>query len=541
MQSGQEVVSLHLDDIIPNRFQPREVFDERALKELAASIKEHGVIQPIIVRQVNNKYEIIAGERRYKASALAGMTKIPAIINNLDDKEAAKVALLENLQRRNLNPIEEARTYQKILELDEMTQDSLAKTMGKSQSAVSNKLRLLALTDEVQTALLKEEISERHARTLLNAKNPEEQKMLLKRVIDEKMSVRKLEEEISKLAGNTINNQMPIPSNINQDSIGGENMNLMETTSIDKENIPGGIPDNFSGIEGGIPDNFRIPSENNSENTVEKENSKILPTLPSDIINYGEVDDDEIDENNQHYDTSVFNNTNVAASFKPNVSQIKTDTMDINKLMGFDQKPEQREQVAQNNTSELNLRENKIPMQNQKQKISNDLDSLLNIKPKSKDFNPTIDMVNSNTSKEELNKNDYFQTNDLKDIDLPTISSTSDAFIKNYNEPMQAEEDNYNNNNNNNINMDKNLSFFQSKPKKKPQKEENNKSLGMALIEETYKIPPKEQAKEYNIHQMVQQIRNTIQMLEKSGAKIDTDEIDFENQYQIVIRIDKNS
>ena len=86
MQSGQEVVYLHLDDIIPNRFQPREVFDERALKELAASIKEHGVIQPIIVRQVNNKYEIIAGERRYKASALAGMTKIPAIINNLDDK-----------------------------------------------------------------------------------------------------------------------------------------------------------------------------------------------------------------------------------------------------------------------------------------------------------------------------------------------------------------------------------------------------------------------------------------------------------------------
>jgi ParB family chromosome partitioning protein len=536
MQSGQEVVSLHLDDIIPNRFQPREVFDERALKELAASIKEHGVIQPIIVRQVNNKYEIIAGERRYKASALAGMTKIPAIINNLDDKEAAKVALLENLQRRNLNPIEEARTYQKILELDEMTQDSLAKTMGKSQSAVSNKLRLLALTDEVQTALLKEEISERHARTLLNAKNPEEQKMLLKRVIDEKMSVRKLEEEISKLAENTINNKMPIPSNINQDSIGGENMNLMETTSFDKESIPGGIPDNFSGIGGAIPDNFRISSENNSENTVEKENSKILPTLPSDIINYGEVDDDDIDENNQHYDTSVFNNTNVAASSKPNVSQIKTDTMDINKLMGFDKKVEQRDHEDQNNTSESTIRENKISMQNQNQKISNDLDSLLNIKPKSKDFNPTIDMVNSNTSKEELNKKDYFQTNDLKDIDLPNISSTTDAFIKNYNEPMQVEDDNYNN-----INMNQNLSFFQSKQKKKPQKEENNKSLGMALIEETYKIPPKEQAKEYNIHQMVQQIRNTIQMLEKSGAKIDTDEIDFENQYQIVIRIDKNN
>ena len=111
MNENQEVVFLHLDDIIPNRFQPREVFDEKALKELAISIKEHGVIQPIIVRKINeSKYEIIAGERRYKASALAGLTQIPAIIRNLDDKEAAKVALLENLQRRNLNPIEEAKT-----------------------------------------------------------------------------------------------------------------------------------------------------------------------------------------------------------------------------------------------------------------------------------------------------------------------------------------------------------------------------------------------------------------------------------------------
>ena len=142
MQTNEEVVYLYLDDIIPNRFQPREVFDERPLKELAVSIKEHGVIQPIIVRKVNDKYEIIAGERRYKASALAGLTKIPAIIRDLDDKESSKVALLENLQRKNLNAIEEAKTYQKILEIDEMTQEELAKTMGKSQSAVANKLRL---------------------------------------------------------------------------------------------------------------------------------------------------------------------------------------------------------------------------------------------------------------------------------------------------------------------------------------------------------------------------------------------------------------
>ena len=194
--SRDEVVQLYLDDIIPNRFQPREVFDERALKELAVSIKEHGVIQPIIVRNVNGKYEIIAGERRYKASALAGLTKIPAIIRDLDDKESSKVALLENLQRKNLNPIEEARTYQKILEIDQMTQEELAKTMGKSQSAVANKIRLLSLTDEVQEALLKEQISERHARTLLNISDANQQKEMLKKVIETKMTVRALEEEI---------------------------------------------------------------------------------------------------------------------------------------------------------------------------------------------------------------------------------------------------------------------------------------------------------------------------------------------------------
>ena len=193
----EEVVQLYLEDILPNRYQPRVVFDEKALKELAITIKEHGVLEPIIVRPVKNgKYEIIAGERRCKASALAGKTKIPAIIRDLDDKESSKVALIENLQRKNLNPIEEARTYQKILEIDQMTQEELAKTMGKSQSAVANKIRLLTLPEEIQDALLKEKISERHARSLLTVPNIQEQKDLLKKVIDNKMSVKSLEEEI---------------------------------------------------------------------------------------------------------------------------------------------------------------------------------------------------------------------------------------------------------------------------------------------------------------------------------------------------------
>lgn len=202
----REVIELYLDDIIPNRFQPREVFNEEALKELSASIREHGVIQPIIVRKLGDKYEIIAGERRYKASVLAGMTKIPAIIRNLDDKEASKVALLENLQRKDLTPIEEARTYQKILEIDDMTQEELGKTMGKSQSAIANKMRLLTLPDEIQDALLHDKISERHARSLLNLNTPEEQINMLNKVISNRLTVRELDNEIKVLNGEAISN-----------------------------------------------------------------------------------------------------------------------------------------------------------------------------------------------------------------------------------------------------------------------------------------------------------------------------------------------
>ena len=172
-KGDNEVTYLRIDDIIPNRFQPREIFDETGLEELADSIKEHGIIQPIVVRPIGDKYELIAGERRTKASAMAGLTTIPAIIRDMDDTESAKVSLLENLQRKNLSAIEEARTYKRILDLANMTQEELAKTMGKSQPMVANKLRLLSLPEEIQDALIKNQISERHARSLLNIKNKE--------------------------------------------------------------------------------------------------------------------------------------------------------------------------------------------------------------------------------------------------------------------------------------------------------------------------------------------------------------------------------
>lgn len=503
MQSGQEVVYLHLDDIIPNRFQPREVFDERALKELAASIKEHGVIQPIIVRQVNNKYEIIAGERRYKASALAGMTKIPAIINNLDDKEAAKVALLENLQRKNLNPIEEARTYQKILELDQMTQETLAKTMGKSQSAVANKLRLLALPDEIQRALLKENISERHARTLLNLKNPEQQKKMLKRIIAEKMSVRTLEEEIRKIND-------PQESLAEGGQMQNNNINTNNQTPSYQVPSPAAMFSQNTNQKPNLMDSFE---EQNREN--------------DNIVNYGEIDEDEI----AHANEPSYDSFTSTANKKINVNQLKSNATDIDNILS----PKKEDTKAQQDE--------------QKQKISGDLDSLLNIAPPTNNsFNLARDAINDNDNNEN-NSKDYFQAPDLMSVQLPNSSNNANAIIKDYNTPQPSESiiDFTNNSVVDNKKehltnfSDANNTLFENK-KAEPQKTKPaEKTLGMALIEETYKLNPKEKAKQYNIHQMVQQIRDTIQTLQRMGAKIDTDEMDFENQYQMVIRIDKNS
>ncbi len=198
-ETRAKVVDLDLNDILPNRFQPRIKFNEDAIIELSESIKEHGVIQPIIVRPIGDKYEIIAGERRYKASILAGRDTIPAIISSFNDKDSAEVALIENVQRRDLTPIEEAVSYKKILDMNYLTQEQLAVKLGKSQSAIANKIRLLNLCDEVQEALLEEKISERHARSLLKLKETEKQKSMLKRIIEERLTVRKTEEEIEKM------------------------------------------------------------------------------------------------------------------------------------------------------------------------------------------------------------------------------------------------------------------------------------------------------------------------------------------------------
>lgn len=207
MRMNKEVVMVRLSDIIPNRFQPRLTFDEEALNELANSIKEHGIIQPLILRDLGSKYEIIAGERRYKAATLAGLTEVPAIVGSMDDQTSAELALIENIQRKDLSAIEEAKSYKKILDMGNFTQDELAKRMGKSQSTIANKMRLLALTNEVQVALMNNLISERHARCLLQIKDEDKQKEVLNKIITERMNVRDTDEYIKNMLG--IKHDMP--------------------------------------------------------------------------------------------------------------------------------------------------------------------------------------------------------------------------------------------------------------------------------------------------------------------------------------------
>ncbi|PAV28487.1 nucleoid occlusion protein [Virgibacillus profundi] len=197
-----EVIQLPVHKISPNRFQPRSIFSEEKIKELAQTINTHGMIQPIVVRKINSeddKYELIAGERRWRAVQTLEWENISAIIREMSDAETASVALIENLQREELTVIEEATAYAKLLELHSLTQEALAQRLGKSQSSIANKLRLLKLPEEVQQALLNKLITERHARALIKLNDPEKQHKLLQDIIENELNVKQTEERITKM------------------------------------------------------------------------------------------------------------------------------------------------------------------------------------------------------------------------------------------------------------------------------------------------------------------------------------------------------
>jgi len=216
------IIKIAIDKLIPNKYQPRKYFDNDALNELANSIKNYGMINPILVRQTEDKYEIIAGERRFRAAKLIGLTEVPVIVKNADEQQVAELALIENLARQDLTAIEAARAYEEIIKMGNHTQSEIAARLGKSQATIANKLRLLSLPMEVQDAILNKKISERHARCLLSLKEKDKQLEILNRIISEKLTVKETEEIIS-------------IQNINEEDIKQAINDIMKSLNIKEE------------------------------------------------------------------------------------------------------------------------------------------------------------------------------------------------------------------------------------------------------------------------------------------------------------------
>ncbi|MFD1066991.1 nucleoid occlusion protein [Oceanobacillus locisalsi] len=241
--SSDEVVQIDIDKIQANRYQPRTIFQEEKIQELAQTIHTHGMIQPIVVRKLDDdSFELIAGERRWRAVQHLGWEQVAAIIREMNDTETASVALIENLQREELTVIEEAIAYNKLLELHNLTQEALAQRLGKNQSTIANKLRLLKLPQEVQDALLDKLITERHARALIKVKGEEQQLQLLKEVLEKELNVKQTEERITKMNAPKEEKKKPKPKfkGVNKDvriamNTIRQSLNMVSDTGVDVE------------------------------------------------------------------------------------------------------------------------------------------------------------------------------------------------------------------------------------------------------------------------------------------------------------------
>lgn len=418
MIEDKKIEKILIDDIIPNRFQPRLKFDEKALNNLADSIRIHGIIQPLVLRKINDKYEIIAGERRYKASQIVGLKDVPAIVIDADDNKSAELAVIENLQRKDLTAIEEARSFKKLLDRGYLNQEELAKKLGVSQSSISNKLRLLNLPEEVQTALLDNRISERHARSLLALKEPADQIYMLDKIINNRLTVKQTDMEINKILQSHNNSS-----------------NSIESTPI--------------------------------ENISDFLNSKPIET---------EEEDDDSTVNTLENTENVVNDLNEEKeiSDSPSVDNLQKDDFDLNDLLRVESPGETFNVQENNNQNEPNDKIDEINKENEIEK-----------KPEEKSIDE------SSIMKAETTKNEAI---------IDNITNQINPFQEGINE---------------NLNVYNSLN---EEPKEiKTEKPKANKDL-ITVINNT---------------------RNSIKNIEKSGFEVETEEFDFEDMYQIIIKIKK--
>ena len=446
---------IKLDDIIPNRFQPREVFEEEALNKLADSIKRHGVIEPILVRPVSNKYEIIAGERRYKASVLAGLTKIPAIVKQMDDKESSIVAYIENEHRSDVSAIEEARTIDRILKNNNMTQEELARELGINQSTLANKLRLLSLPMIIQDSLMHNEISERHARSLLSVKDEAKQIELLNKIREKRMTVRELDSEIKSMNDNNMNYNTT-NEYINSYPLNETMPNFASNYSMLNSNI----------AESNNMDSISDTSNNDFMNYLSNYDTTVQPTEPLQensfsTENNSQNDMDFMNYLNNYDNTQPVNNT-IDNTITNNQTEEDPSFMDF--LNNYD------------NNNQFVEEEN------------NNLDNIPSIPVNENSFN-TPNVVNDN----------MYLNNDFGDF------KDNNVVINDVNPPITSD---FSNN-----------SYIENNP--------NFVDVSQNIVID-------------NANEIINKLKVVVDDIKQNSKfKIDTDEIDYDDMYQITIKIDK--
>ena len=539
MNMEKEIKILNIDDILPNRFQPRIQFSDKNINELADSIKEHGVIQPIVVRKISDKYEIIAGERRYKASILAGKTTIPAIVTDLDDKNSAEIALIENVQRQDLTPIEEAVSYKKILDMGYINQTELAEKLGKTQSTIANKLRLLNLDDEVQEALLDGKISERHARSLLRLNNKDQVNML-SRIINERLTVRKTDEEVEKM--------------LNNEAI--DTTDSGEQKKLDNESV--GIKMNDE-----IKNEFNIP--NNPIYQEEKPNVE-----PIESINPGFMDINKIENNaedifkpeekvdlNSLLETKEEPKIETTSAMAPIPEEPIVPPAEEEKPKGkffnmfnFTPREENPNYVENIEEKETNIdfglpkkEENPFnpfslstPIENN-QISSNDIPEPLNTSTDTINVENTQNSFNPFNLDSTTNQNDNYQS-----VNNELNSQIEDDSNEITLEPIQPEEELFSSVNVNPYHLNDDSEFTTKVPVEEINNVLNSQSESIPNSYESTKVDLPEPEEKYvtaDFKTVINTIRECAATIEKYGYKVETEELDFEDSYQVNFKIEK--